>query len=109
MTKSRIGVAMDVLSGTGAAAQLGNSLRERSVKRAVVVTGHHTETLPIFKAISDGLNEAGIAWTQAAREHRHVQVRRVPCLAIDSGAGRSLLQREPDSSDFRAGFSIRLD
>ena len=28
---------------------------------------------------------------------------------IDSGRGRRLLQREPDSSDFRAGFSIRLD
>jgi hypothetical protein len=28
---------------------------------------------------------------------------------IDGGAGRSPLQREPDSSDFRAGFSIRLD
>ncbi len=28
---------------------------------------------------------------------------------VDSGLGRSLLQREPDSSDFRAGFSIRLD
>ena len=28
---------------------------------------------------------------------------------LDSGAGRGLLQREPDSADFRAGFSIRLD
>lgn len=28
---------------------------------------------------------------------------------IDGGTGRGLLQREPDSADFRAGFSIRLD
>jgi hypothetical protein len=28
---------------------------------------------------------------------------------LDSGLGRGLLQREPDSADFRAGFSIRLD
>ncbi len=28
---------------------------------------------------------------------------------LESGVGRSLLQREPDSADFRAGFSIRLD
>jgi len=28
---------------------------------------------------------------------------------LDSGVGRGLLQREPDSGDFRAGFSIRLD
>jgi len=28
---------------------------------------------------------------------------------VDSGVGRGLLQREPDSPDFRAGFSIRLN
>jgi hypothetical protein len=28
---------------------------------------------------------------------------------VDTGTGRGLLQREPDSADFRAGFSIRLD
>jgi hypothetical protein len=28
---------------------------------------------------------------------------------LDAGVGRGLLQREPDSADFRAGFSIRLD
>jgi hypothetical protein len=28
---------------------------------------------------------------------------------LDPGVGRGLLQREPDSNDFRAGFSIRLD
>jgi hypothetical protein len=28
---------------------------------------------------------------------------------LDSGVGRGLLQREPDSADFRAGFSIRLN
>ena len=28
---------------------------------------------------------------------------------LDPGVGRGLLQREPDSADFRAGFSIRLN
>jgi hypothetical protein len=28
---------------------------------------------------------------------------------LESDVGRGLLQREPDSADFRAGFSIRLD
>jgi hypothetical protein len=28
---------------------------------------------------------------------------------LDAGVGRELLQREPDSGDFRAGFSIRFD
>jgi len=28
---------------------------------------------------------------------------------LDAGVGRGLLQREPDSADFRAGFSIRLN
>ena len=28
---------------------------------------------------------------------------------LDPGVGRGLLQREPDSTDFRAGFSIRLN
>jgi hypothetical protein len=28
---------------------------------------------------------------------------------LDAGVGRSLLPREPDTTDFRAGFSIRLD
>ena len=28
---------------------------------------------------------------------------------VDAGVGRSLLPREPDATDFRAGFSIRLD
>jgi hypothetical protein len=27
---------------------------------------------------------------------------------LDPGVGRGMLQREPDSTDFRAGFSIRL-
>ena len=81
MIKSRIGVAMDVLSGTGAAAQLGNSLLERSVRRAVLVTGHRTQTLAIFKAICAGLNEAGIAWTSAARENRFPTVDDVEAVA----------------------------
>jgi hypothetical protein len=28
---------------------------------------------------------------------------------VDAGVDRGLLQREPDATDFRAGFSIRLD
>jgi len=28
---------------------------------------------------------------------------------LDPGVGRGLMQREPDSADFRAGFSIRLN
>jgi len=28
---------------------------------------------------------------------------------LDAEVGRGLLQREPDTADFRAGFSIRLD
>jgi opacity protein-like surface antigen len=28
---------------------------------------------------------------------------------LDPGIGRGLIQREPDSADFRAGFSIRLN
>lgn len=41
--------------------------------------------------------------TQFYGEYRFLRGR------LDSGAGRGLLQREPDSADFRAGFSIRLD
>jgi hypothetical protein len=28
---------------------------------------------------------------------------------LDAGVGHGLIQREPDSADFRVGFSIRLD
>ena len=41
--------------------------------------------------------------TQLYSEYRFLRGR------IDGEAGRGLLQREPDSADFRAGFSIRLD
>jgi hypothetical protein len=41
--------------------------------------------------------------TQLYGEYRFLRGR------IDSGAGRGLLQQAPDSADFRAGFSIRLD
>jgi hypothetical protein len=60
----------------------------------------------------DGLDDvrvgAGMALplsgrTQLYGEYRFLRGR------IEGGAGRGLLQREPDSSDFRAGFSIRLD
>jgi len=67
---------------------------------------------PGLKRDTDGLDDvrlgAGMALplsdrTQLYGEYRFLRGR------IDSGTGRSLLQREPDSSDFRAGFSIRLD
>jgi hypothetical protein len=67
---------------------------------------------PGLKRDTDGLDDvrlgAGLALplsdrTQLYGEYRFLRGR------IDSGTGRSLLQREPDSSDFRAGFSIRLD
>lgn len=41
--------------------------------------------------------------TQLYGEYRFLRGR------LDSGVGRSVIQREPDSADFRAGFSIRLD
>jgi hypothetical protein len=41
--------------------------------------------------------------TQLYGEYRFLRGR------LDSGVGRSVIQREPDSGDFRAGFSIRLD
>lgn len=67
---------------------------------------------PGLQRDTDGLDDvrlgAGLALplsdrTQLYGEYRFLRGR------IDSGTGRSLLQREPDSSDFRAGFSIRLD
>ena len=60
----------------------------------------------------DGLDDvrlgAGMALPLSGRtelfgEYRFLRGR------IEGGTGRGLLQREPDSSDFRAGFSIRLD
>ncbi|HET9855071.1 MAG TPA: hypothetical protein VFR53_08445 [Methylomirabilota bacterium] len=41
--------------------------------------------------------------TQLYGEYRFLRGR------LDAGVGRGLLQRESDSADFRAGFSIRLD
>ncbi len=41
--------------------------------------------------------------TQLYGEYRFLRGR------LDAGVGRGLLQREPDSADFRTGFSIRLD
>jgi hypothetical protein len=67
---------------------------------------------PGLQRETDGLDDvrlgAGMALPLSDRaqlygEYRFLRGR------IDGGAGRSLLQREPDSSDFRAGFSIRLD
>ena len=41
--------------------------------------------------------------TQLYSEYRFLRGR------LDGGPGHGVLQREPDSADFRAGFSIRLD
>jgi hypothetical protein len=68
--------------------------------------------LPGLQRNTDGLDDvrlgAGMALPLSGRaqlygEYRFLRGR------IDAGTGRGLLQREPDSSDFRAGFSIRLD
>jgi hypothetical protein len=68
--------------------------------------------LPGLQRNTDGLDDlrlgAGMALplsgrTQLYGEYRFLRGR------IDAGTGRGLLQREPDGSDFRAGFSIRLD
>ena len=67
---------------------------------------------PGLQRDTDGLDDvrlgAGMALPLSDRaqiygEYRFLRGR------VDGGAGRSLLQREPDSSDFRAGFSIRLN
>ena len=68
--------------------------------------------LPGLQRTTDGLDDvrlgAGLSLPLSSRaqlygEYRFLRGR------VDTGAGRGLLQREPDSSDFRAGFSIRLD
>jgi hypothetical protein len=68
--------------------------------------------LPGLQRGTDGLDDvrlgAGVTLPLSGRaqlygEYRFLRGR------IDGAAGRSLLQREPDSADFRAGFSIRLD
>jgi hypothetical protein len=71
------------------------------------------ETLPPgLRRDTQGLDDvrmgAGLAIplsqrTQLYGEYRFLRGR------LDSGVGRSVIQREPDSADFRAGFSIRLD
>ena len=67
---------------------------------------------PGLRRDTDGLEDvrlgAGMAVPLSGRaqlygEYRFLRGR------LDAGVGRGLLQREPDSADFRAGFSIRLD
>jgi hypothetical protein len=67
---------------------------------------------PGLRRDTDGLDDvrlgAGMAVplserTQLYGEHRFLRGR------LDAGVGRGLLQREPDSADFRAGFSVWLD
>jgi hypothetical protein len=68
--------------------------------------------LPGLQRTTDGLDDvrvgAGMSLPLSSRaqlygEYRFLRGR------VDTGTGRGLLQREPDSADFRAGFSIRLD
>jgi hypothetical protein len=67
---------------------------------------------PGLRRDTDGLEDvrlgAGMAVPLSGRaqlygEYRFLRGR------LDAGVGRGLLQREPDSADFRAGFSIRLN
>ena len=67
---------------------------------------------PGLRRETDGLEDvrlgAGMAVPLSERaqlygEYRFLRGR------LDAGVGRGLLQREPDSADFRAGFSIRID
>jgi len=67
---------------------------------------------PVLRRDPDGLDDvrlgAGFALplsgrTQVYGEYRFLRGR------VDSGVGRGLLQRDPESGDIRAGFSIRLD
>ena len=67
---------------------------------------------PGLRRDTDGLEDvrlgAGMALALSERaqlcgEYRFLRGR------LDAGVGRGLLQREPDTADFRAGFSIRLD
>ena len=71
-----------------------------------------TSLLPGLQRTTDGLDDvrlgAGMTLPLSSRaelygEYRFLRGR------VDAGTGRGLLQREPDSSDFRAGFSIRLN
>lgn len=67
---------------------------------------------PGLRRDPDGLDDvrvgAGLALPLSSRaqlygEYRFLRGR------LDGTLGRNMLHREPDSSDFRAGFSIRLD
>ena len=84
-----------------------------SLGSSTTLSAPWTSTLPPgLRRDTDGLEDvrlgAGMALplserTQLYGEYRFLRGR------LDAGIGRGLLQREPDSTDFRAGFSIRLD
>ena len=84
-----------------------------SLGSATVLDAPWTASLgPGLRRDLDGLDDvrlgAGMALPLSERaqlygEYRFLRGR------VDGGLGRGMLQREPDSSDFRAGFSIRLD
>ncbi len=71
-----------------------------------------TTLAPGLRRDSDGLDDvrlgAGMAVPISERVHLYGEYRFLRG-RLESGVGRGLLQREPDSADFRAGFSIRLD
>jgi len=71
-----------------------------------------TSLPPGLRRDTDGLEDvrlgAGMAVPVSERVHLYGEYRFLRG-RLDAGVGRGLLQREPDSADFRAGFSIRLD
>ncbi len=68
---------------------------------------------PGLRRDTDGLDDvrvgAGMSLPLSERTQLYGEYRFLRGRLESSGAGRGLLQREPDASDFRAGFSIRLD
>jgi hypothetical protein len=91
------------LIGTGLAQGVSaGEFRRMNVEEAAVVV----------LAVLDGLSHvrlgAGMALPLSERAQLYGEYR-VLRGRLDAGVGRELLQREPDTADFRAGFSIRLD
>ena len=72
-----------------------------------------SDLMPGLRRDTDGLDDvrvgAGMSLPLSGRTQLYGEYRFLRGRLDGGGAGRTLLQREPDSSDFRAGFSIRLD
>ena len=58
---NHIRVAADVLAGEGAARRLGSALRERNLRRPLLVGGERTRSSPIYRETVAGLREAGLS------------------------------------------------